>query len=78
MNGVQGQWLMLAFAPARGFAPAKSGKCWYRKFDSREAAIRCKRELVRAGIKYACKKVEAGAAPQKQRPSPTYDQLFRT
>lgn len=48
---------MLAFKPADGFRPSKSGKSWYRLLPTRDAAIACKDYLVKAGIRYACKKV---------------------
>lgn len=65
MNADGQIWLMLAFPrtgsePAmRAFAQAKSGKSYYRKLLTRDAALACKRELVEAGIRYLCKKVEA-------------------
>lgn len=58
-------WLMLAFPgddighfALRAFAPAKSGKCWYRQCRTREQAIACKRELLAAGIEFTCRKVD--------------------
>jgi hypothetical protein len=58
-------WLMLAFPGGdvgkyalRAFAPSKNGKSWFRILPTREAAIVCKRELVDAGLRYACKKID--------------------
>jgi hypothetical protein len=65
MSYARQQWLMLAFpgrpnnsAVLRSFAPSKNGKSWYRLFATRDQAIACKRELVAAGIRYKCTKVE--------------------
>lgn len=61
------EWLMLAFPgedtgkyALRTFAPSKSGKCWYRRLPTREAALQCKRELVEAGIGFKCVKFMNG------------------
>lgn len=58
-------WLMLAFPgddighfALRAFAPAKSGKCWYRQCRTREQALASKRELIAAGIEFKCHKVD--------------------
>ena len=71
---IREEWLMLAFPgqdtghyALRAFAPAKSGKCWFRKLRSREQAIACKRELVKAGIRYSCKKIETGPSDKPRR-----------
>jgi hypothetical protein len=76
-------WLMLAFPgddtgryALRAFAPSKSGKCWYRRLKTREAAIACKRELVEAGIPYVCKKVDA-ASQQDRAPSKPRSNVVR-
>jgi len=42
----------------QAFVPAKSGKCWFRTLFTREQAIACKRELIAAGIRYTCRKVD--------------------
>jgi len=68
MGGMADAWLMLAFAPAPGYLPAKSGKSWYRKLATRDQAIAAKRELVAAGISYKCVKVQDdGRALRKPR-----------
>jgi hypothetical protein len=61
-------WLMLAFPgddvgqyALRAFAPSKNGKSWFRVLPTREAAIASKRELVEAGIRFVCKKVDKPA-----------------
>lgn len=56
-------WLMLAFpngdqTPPAAFRLAKSGKCWFRTLHTRDQAVACKRELLAAGIRYTCKKVD--------------------
>lgn len=51
----------------RAFEPSKSGKSWYRTCFTRAAAIACKRELVAAGIRYTCKKVDKPAGPQRRK-----------
>ena len=56
---MQHVWLMIAFAPAPGFRPAKNGKSWFAHFATREQAIKAKYRLVALGIRYICKKTEA-------------------
>jgi hypothetical protein len=70
-------WLMLAFPgddvgqyALRAFAPSKNGKSWFRVLPTRGAAIACKRELVEAGIRFVCKKVDKRTPRFARHPSP--------
>ena len=51
-------WLMIAFLPAHGYRPAKSGKNWVRSFATREAAITAANKLVALGIGFVCRKAD--------------------